>query len=673
MDAQLSRRSFVGAAGMGAAALAGIGAVAAIADEAAQYTPGTYVAEASGMGTVTVEMTFSADAIEGVTIDVSQETPDLGGKAGEPLQAAILDAQGCDVDAVSGVTITSNAVLSAAQNCIDQARGEAEALEADDGISPIPPVEAPESWDRDVDVVVVGASSAGLVAAARLAEAGKSVAVVEQESYPGGCARITTCLMMFGGNKFFEGDEGVFGTPYHDIDVVNRYRERTQGTADVELLRNMAISIREFGDWLYDRGGHMVPMSGSPWWLMWDGSVEHPDQGGCFMGPTAHMLDFECEVAQAAGVEFLFSTKALALVMDGGACIGVQAQDAEGNYVYLRGNEAVVLAADGMQRNHKMLEKYCGLAANCEGAAAFGQGYVIRMGQGAGAGMRGYGSWSGNYGSAAPASTGNMLPLVKLYDWFTSVIRLPWLRIDKDGARYSYFSNDPLHQFYTVVGDTSEKYHYMAADELSRGGAYAIFDSNWESVVEKLSSDENKSNLPAGITAAEKMGVVDDYHSMNSAWGVFDHEQSFADRLADGTVKQADTLEELVELAGLDPDVLVKAVEDWNAVCESGEDDPIYNYDQAWLNPVKEPPFYIGKTSCALYASQCGLRVSPKQEVLTEDGERIPGLYAAFFTAGGIDGEGQLGNCAMGDQVICMSGSGWSISKAILDESYEMI
>lgn len=672
MGQKLTRRGFIGAAGMGAV-LAGTGVAAAVAEEAAQYTPGTYVAEASGIGTVKVEMTFSADAIEAVVVDASQETPDLGGKAGEALQASILDAQGCDVDAVSGATVTSRAVFQAAQNCIDQATGAAEALEADDGISPIPPVEAPESWDRDVDVVVVGASAAGLVAAARLAEAGKSVVVVEQESYPGGCGRITTCLMMFGGNAFFEGDEGVFGTPYHDIDVVNRYRERTQGTADVELLRNMTISIREFGDWLYECGGHMVPMSGSPWWLMWDGSVEHPEQGGCFMGPTAHMLDFECEVAQNAGAEFLFSTKGVALVMDGDAVIGVQAQGADGSTLYLRGNEAVVLAADGMQRNHKMLEKYCGLAKNCEGAAAFGQGYVIRMGQGAGADMRGYGSWSGNFGSAAPTATGNMLPLVKLYDWFTSVIRLPWLRIDKDGVRFSYFGNDILHDIYSVVGDTSEKYHYMAADEMSRGGAYAIFDSNWRSVVEKYASPENRPNLPAGITAAENMGVVDDYHSMNEAWGSLDPETSFAGCLADGTVKQADTLEELAELAGLDPEVLVKAVENWNAICESGEDDPIYNYDPAWLNPIKEPPFYIGHTCCALYASQCGLRVSPKQEVLNEKGERIPGLYAAFFTAGGIDGTGQMGNCAIGDQVICMSGSGYSIAKAILDEPYEMI
>ena len=57
------------------------------------YIPGTYSATAQGIGTVTVTMTFDAEKITDVVVDVSQETPDIGGKYGDELAKMILTAQ----------------------------------------------------------------------------------------------------------------------------------------------------------------------------------------------------------------------------------------------------------------------------------------------------------------------------------------------------------------------------------------------------------------------------------------------------------------------------------------------------------------------------------------------------------------------------------------------------
>ena len=100
-------------------AASGAGSVAA----GATYIPGTYEATAAGInGDVKVTMTFTENAITDVVLDVSGETPSIGGAAAEDLMNALMEAQGADIQPVSGATITSNGVIKAAQKCIDRPR-----------------------------------------------------------------------------------------------------------------------------------------------------------------------------------------------------------------------------------------------------------------------------------------------------------------------------------------------------------------------------------------------------------------------------------------------------------------------------------------------------------------------------------------------------------------------
>ena len=93
MSNKISRRNFLHTAGLGTlgAAAAGLltacgdkaasGSVASSAAAAGTYTAGTYSATATGINTttpVTVTMTFSADAITDVQIDVANETKGYG-------------------------------------------------------------------------------------------------------------------------------------------------------------------------------------------------------------------------------------------------------------------------------------------------------------------------------------------------------------------------------------------------------------------------------------------------------------------------------------------------------------------------------------------------------------------------------------------------------------------
>lgn len=84
------------------------------------YT-GTQTASATGMGDLSVTLTFENGVVTDCEIDASNETPDIGQVAAEDLAQAIVDGNTPNVDAVASATITSDAVVEAAQACFDAA------------------------------------------------------------------------------------------------------------------------------------------------------------------------------------------------------------------------------------------------------------------------------------------------------------------------------------------------------------------------------------------------------------------------------------------------------------------------------------------------------------------------------------------------------------------------
>ena len=93
------------------------------ADNADTYTDGIYTAGAQGcLSEVGVTVTITGGKVTNVVIDASGETPELGGKAAETLSASLLAAGSTvGVDAVSGSTMTSDAVFAAMNDCLAQA------------------------------------------------------------------------------------------------------------------------------------------------------------------------------------------------------------------------------------------------------------------------------------------------------------------------------------------------------------------------------------------------------------------------------------------------------------------------------------------------------------------------------------------------------------------------
>ncbi|MDP6978100.1 MAG: FAD-dependent oxidoreductase [Myxococcota bacterium] len=100
-----------------------------------------------------------------------------------------------------------------------------------------------------------------------------------------------------------------------------------------------------------------------------------------------------------------------------------------------------------------------------------------------------------------------------------------------------------------------------------------------------------------------------------------------------------ETIEELAEEIGLDPDMLRHTIEFYNKHAAKG-DDPLFHKHEAWLKPI-EPPYAAldctpGSGALFPYFTFGGLDTLPTGEVLTMEREVIPGLYAAGRTACGV-------------------------------------
>jgi len=107
---------------------------------------------------------------------------------------------------------------------------------------------------------------------------------------------------------------------------------------------------------------------------------------------------------------------------------------------------------------------------------------------------------------------------------------------------------------------------------------------------------------------------------------------------------EADTLQELAQALGLDPEALAATVAEFNAAVGPGEFDP-YRFDgratvglappkSNWAFPLESPPYAAWPLSCAICFTFGGVRTDAVGRVVSPSATPIPGLYAAGEVVG---------------------------------------
>jgi fumarate reductase flavoprotein subunit len=118
-------------------------------------------------------------------------------------------------------------------------------------------------------------------------------------------------------------------------------------------------------------------------------------------------------------------------------------------------------------------------------------------------------------------------------------------------------------------------------------------------------------------------------------------EPEFARAIEDGYdgYFEADSIEELAEKLGIDPEKLEETIDDYNDMCDCGVDTQ-FGKKQAYLHPITGKGKYrVGKFYIAAYGTIGGVRINKYCEVLDANDEPIPGLYSAGSDANTIYGD----------------------------------
>ena len=272
----LSRREFLrgaAAAGAGAAAM-GLFRIPAFA-EAAQdkYIPGTYSdTEESGYSTITVTMTFSADAITDCEITSDGGPNDmLTDERKAAMAKGIVEGQSSEVDAVTSCSLSGSvgAVQLAVAKCIAQASGsEFEEPEAAPVTGRVPGYCGPGDWLGEApadpetyedagtyDVVILGGGHSGIGAAFGAVDEGATVAVVEKQAWSSFVDLDGTGANMGGWygedighvNSRFLIDRG-YG-PYDTGAIVSEFCKRAAGRVNPEIIKNFV----QYSGQMFDR------------------------------------------------------------------------------------------------------------------------------------------------------------------------------------------------------------------------------------------------------------------------------------------------------------------------------------------------------------------------------------------------------------------------------------
>ncbi|MFM2481315.1 flavocytochrome c [Celerinatantimonas sp. YJH-8] len=606
-------------------------------EEAFSFTPGTYEVHALGHGgALPMKVAFSEKKIERIDIDTSRETEGLADVVFVRIPNKIIEGQTLNVDALSGASETSHAVLDGVAKAVKLAGVNPDILRK----RPKPASSLnKEDEEYTCDVVVIGGGGAGLSAAATVLQQGKSAIVLEK--FPA-----------LGGNTIRSGGPINAADPewQHSFDENPGERhtlETLMNTAEsdihAEYLEDFRALKDEFANYqaqfgkgkgyLFDSpllhrmqtyfGGKRTDLQGnaiygqydlvkiltdraleSVKWLE-DIGVEYDKESVCApVGAlwrrghkpikkygTAFILALSQYIEKMHGT-IITDSPAKEFLIDNGEIKGIIASGVNGQKITVHA-KAVVLASGGFGANTKMLQQYNTYWSNIaddinttNSSAMTGDGIIL--GQSVGASLVGMG-FSQMMPVADPI-TGEL---------FSGIVVPPenFIIVNTQGKRF-------INEF--AGRDVLTK----AA--LAEGGLFYL-----------IADDEIKK------------------HAVNTS------QEKLDQQVEAGTLYRADTLEELAVKVGMDPDVLVDTISKYNSYVEAGYD-PEFHKDTFSLK-VEKAPFYATPRHPAVHHTMGGLKIDTATRVLDENNQPIKNLYAAGEVAGGIHAGNRLGGNALTD------------------------
>ena len=452
-------------------------------------------------------------------------------------------------------------------------------------------------------VVVVGGGNAALNAAIAAREAGADVTLLERAPFAlrGGNSRFTAGAMrtVYAGiddlrrlmpdltdAEIARTDFGAYSREqfYDDMGRVTQYR------TDPDLAERLIDSSFETLSWMRDKGVRFLPLYGRQSFEV-DGKVRF--WGGLTVeawGGGPGLVDALTRIATALGVDVRYRVRATGLATT------PRGLEVRSGSEVIRG-DAVVLACGGFESNPAWRTRYLGPGwdlAKVRGTR-FNTGDGIRMAVDVGAATR------GNYSGCHAVG---------------------W---DMNAPEFGDLD----------VGDNFQKHSYPFG---------IMVNSSGERFVDEGEDFRNYTYARYGRVVLQQPGQC--------AWQVFDAKVSHLlrdeYRIRRVTKVTAPTLAALAaKMEGVDGDGFVAEVARYNAAVDTTTPfDPTVKDGRAtrglavpksnWANRLDTPPFEAYGITCGITFTFGGLAVDQAARVMSEEGEPIPGLYAAGELVGGL-------------------------------------
>ncbi|MDF2473444.1 MAG: flavocytochrome c [Anaerocolumna sp.] len=114
---------------------------------------------------------------------------------------------------------------------------------------------------------------------------------------------------------------------------------------------------------------------------------------------------------------------------------------------------------------------------------------------------------------------------------------------------------------------------------------------------------------------------------------------------------QADSFEELAGLIDTDAATLVDTMNKWNEAV-ANQNDTEFGRTTGMENDITTGPFYAIKIAPGVHHTMGGVEINTKAEVISSEGNAIPGLFAAGEVTGGVHGANRIGGNAVTDIVV---------------------
>ena len=543
-------------------------------------TKQTIKAQADGRnGQIDFEIDLENNKISDVKVTKNSETPSIFNQAFGKLKKNIIDNQSFDVDAVSGASLMTQAMLDSGKKAL------AENNIALDGKKP---EVVHEERQLNVDVAVIGSGMAGLMAASRALSMGKKVVVLEKNGYLGGATILNGSNVVGTGSKVSAelfGETAKKDSPNRLVQDITRECRGTNYPMLSKLLANnigRAVDfITEFANLTYQKAETQT--------------VEHSVNRQIEM-PSESSYELVTKVAEA------FEKKGGQIILD--ARVEKLNKDKAG--------KLVSLTAEGKHQTINVNFKSLVLAAGGWGARDY-QAHKTDIPY--------YGPMTstGDYFDFAK----NMNLVTRNLDWYK--VYPHGLEVEPGIAKLTTYSTKEATDMGAIFVNTDGKRivnesapytHFRDAIAEQKGKvAYIVMDQRtWDRFYELM--------LKYGFTKEEVQSFFD-----------LDGEKSLV--LVKGDLKT------VAEKAGIDYQTLKETVDNYTEDVKA-DYDPEFGRDKKFMHEFEGDTYYVIEQKLLFCTTLGGYETTDQMQLLDNDMNPVSNFYAAGEIVGGANGHDSM-------------------------------